>query len=290
MIAYTLIPTFVFLTWSTTFRDGLRLDLQNRPMPETASGKTSIEDRRRTLEERLNRFNQKAQEMIEDNVEEVPDILPPFTGWEENDEGLHEDEDEDEESSVHNEEESNGDEDDTFDWQDDENEKTENPETTPIWMPSSFHPEDIERLNLKILATQELELRKGQASDCLQNLRLALGHKAMLYRTKLRHTKTSKGKGRAWGNIKAATTKVNKHVRAYRRARRALEHLGADDSTLAHFQMLQTKDLKLSLDITEENRVGQRSDTLPWFWRLDGQNADQHETAMQECMFFVSRL
>jgi hypothetical protein len=166
-------------------------------MPEMASGKMSIKDGRRTLKERLNRFNQKAQEMIEDNVEEVPDILPPFTGWEENNEGLHEDEDKDEESSVHNEEESNGNKDDTFDWQDDENEKTENPEMTPIWMPFSFHPEDIERLNLKILATQELELHKGQASDCLQNLCLALGHKAMLYRTKLRHTKTSKGKGRA---------------------------------------------------------------------------------------------
>lgn len=224
--------------------------------------------------------------MIGDNVEEVPDILPPFTGWEENDEGLYENEneDEDEESSVRDEDESNADDDNASDWQDDE---TENPETTPIWMPSSFKSEDMERLNLKILATQELELRKGQASDCLQNLRLALGNKAMLYRTKLRHTKTSSGKSRAWGNIKAATIKVNKHVRAYRRARRALEHLGADDSTLAHFQMLQAKDLKLSLDITEENRVGQRSDTLPWFWRLDGQNADQHESWMQECTFFV---
>jgi hypothetical protein len=274
------------LTSGTIFRDELRLDLQKLSMYETTSGKTSIEERRKKLEERLNRFNRKAQEMIGDNEEEVLDILPPFTGWEESDEGIYENEDkqsnigEEEESNVGEEEESNGDEDESSDGKD---EKSDKPEMTPIWMPSSLNSEDVERLNLKVLAAQELELRKGQASDCLQGLRLALGHRAILYRTKLRHSKTTKGKSRAWGNIKAATIKVNKHVRAYRRARRALEHLGADDSTLAHFQKLQTKDLKVNLDVTEENRVGQRSDTLPWFWRLDGQNADQHETWMQEC-------
>jgi hypothetical protein len=278
----------VLLTLGTIFRDGLRSDLQKWSMSETASGKLSLEDRRKKLEERLNCFNQKAQEMMGGNGEEVLDILPPFTGWEESDDGIYEDEDE--ESNVGEEEESNGDENEAFDRKEDEDEKSEKPEMTPIWMPSSLNPDDIERLNLKILAGQELKLRKGQASDCLQGLRLALGHKAILYRTKVRHAHTNNRKTRAWGDIKAATKNVNKHVRAYSRARRALEHLGADDLTLAHFQKLQTKDLKVNSDVTEENRVGQRSDTLPWFWRLDGQNADQHKTWMQECRggFFFS--
>jgi hypothetical protein len=275
----------VLLTLGTIFRDGLRSDVQKWSEHETASAKTSIEDRRKKLEERLNHFNQKAQEMIGDNVEEVLDILPPFTGWKEDHEGVYEDEDE--ESDVCEDEESNGDEDEASDRNEDEDEKSEKPETTPIWMPSSLNPDDIHKSsNLKLLASQELELRKGQASDCLQGLRLALGHKAILYRTKVRHADTNTRKTRAWGDIKVAAKKVNRHVRAYRRARRALEHLGADDSTLAHFQELQTKDLKVNLDVTEENRVGQRSDTLPWFWRLDGQNADQHKTWMQECRVF----
>ena len=59
------------------------------------------------------------------------------------------------------------------------------------------------------------------------------------------------------------TIKINKHLRAYRRARKALEHLGANDATLMQYQKLQTEHLKLSADITEENRVGQRSDVLP---------------------------
>src|ERR1700684_823252 len=143
----------MLLTSGTIFRDELRLDLQKWSMYETASGKTSIEDRRKKLEERLNRFNQKAQEMIGDNAEEVLDILPPFTGWEESDEGIYENEDgqsnvgEDEESNVGEEEESNGDEDESSDGKD---EKSEKPEMTPIWMPSSLHPEDVERLNLKV--------------------------------------------------------------------------------------------------------------------------------------------
>jgi hypothetical protein len=104
----------VLLTLGTIFRDGLRSDVQKWSEHETASAKTSIEDRRKKLEERLNHFNQKAQEMIGDNVEEVLDILPPFTGWKEDHEGVYEDEDEesdvceDEESDVCEDEESNG--------------------------------------------------------------------------------------------------------------------------------------------------------------------------------------
>ena len=205
-----------------------------------------------------------------ENAEEDLDTLPQFTGWESDEEG--DSGNEDEVSGVWEEEE-------------DDEENSENPETTPICMPSSLKPEDIQRLGLGILAAQELELRKGQAGDCLQGLRMALGHKAVLYRTKVRSAKTSVDKTCTWDDIKVITIKINKHLRAYRRARKALEHLGADDATLMQYQKLQTEHLKLSADITEENRVGQRSDVLPWFWRLDGQNADQHDTWMQECKF-----
>jgi hypothetical protein len=249
------------------FRDSLRSDLKKKSQHWTTFEKTTIEDRRRKLEGRLKDFNQKAEEFIlvgspEENVE----ILPQFTGWEEDDK----EDDENESVNSH-----------------DDEENLEQPETTPIWMPSSLKPEDIKKLRLGTMASQELELRKGQANDCLQSLRLALGHKAILYRTRVRGSShyTSE-KTRAWDDIKASATKVNKHVRAYRRARAALKHLGADDKTLKEFQELRTTDLKLSADITEENRVGQRSDTLPWFWRMKGQNGDQHGAWMQECEFF----
>ena len=268
MIAHSQVPYLMLLTFGTIFRDGLRFDLQKQSKHRTTSEKTSIEDRRRKLEGRLNRFNQKAEEFIGDGAEEDLDVLPQFTGWEESNEGF------------------DGNEEEAWDSEDeDEDENSEKPETTRICMPSSLNSQDIQRLDLKVLAAQELELRKGQANDCLQGLRLALGHKSILYRNKARSSKSSVDKTRVKGDIKATAIKVDKHVRAYRRARKALEHLGANDFTLAKFQKLQTADLKLSADITEENRVGQRSDTLPWFWRLDVKNADQNDAWMQECGF-----
>jgi len=134
----------------------------------STSEQTSKEDKRRKLEGRLNSFHQKAEEYMGKNAEEDMDILPQFTGWE-------------------NEKEENLDE-LSDPWEEDENhedEDLENSERMPICMPSSLNPEDIRRLGLETLAAQELELRKGQPSDCLQGLRMALGHKSVLYRTKI---------------------------------------------------------------------------------------------------------
>jgi hypothetical protein len=60
------------------------------------------------------------------------------------------------------------------------------PELMPIFMPSSLKHDDLQRLQLEPMAKQEMELRKGQANDALEGLRLALGHKALLYRSKVR--------------------------------------------------------------------------------------------------------
>lgn len=209
------------------------------------------------------------------DVEEEDDVdmLPQFTGFEVGDADDSDDEFEDEEDV--------GGEDSSDD------EQSEFPENAAICMPSSFNMGDIEELGIADLAAQEMELRKGQANDCLKDLRLALGHKAVLWRTQVRGAKTTLWKTRAWDDIKAVTVKVNKHVRAYRRARTALERLGADEDTMERYQELQREDLRLSGDITEENRLGQRSDTLPWFWRIDGKDAEHDDVWMQECKCHV---
>jgi hypothetical protein len=254
------------LTHGTVYRDSLHFDIQHMSEHATALEQTSKEDRRRKLEERLNRFHLKAEKYMGQNAEEDLDILPQYTGWERND-----DEKNDSLSDLQKEDES------------DEEEDFPNPETMPICMPSSLKREDIQRLRLEILAAQELELRKGQDSDCLQNLRMLLGHKAALYRTKVRTAKTSVAKTRVLGDVKAIRVKTNKHLRAYRQARKALKHLGADDATLMQYQELQSEHLALNENITEENRVGQRSHAMPWIWKSGGQNADQDDAWMQEC-------
>ena len=64
------IVNFLSLTCVPNSRDGLRSDLQKMSQHATTSGKSSIEDRRRKLEDRLDHFNQKAAEFIGENGEE----------------------------------------------------------------------------------------------------------------------------------------------------------------------------------------------------------------------------
>jgi hypothetical protein len=238
----------------------------------TASEKTAIKDKQRKLESKLHTFYEKARDFLGDLGDENVETLPQFTGFEAadgDDSGIEVGSDIDSEDSEENGDGGEG--------------EDKHPENTVICLPSSFEQDDIERLGLHDLAKQEMELRQGQANDSLMGLRMALGHKAIVYRTKVRTAATSHGKTRAWGDIKTITVKVNKHVRAYRRARNAMERLGADDTVLGRYQELKQEHLKLSGDITDENRYGQRNDVLPWFWRLDGQNSDQDDTWMQEC-------
>jgi hypothetical protein len=74
------------------------------------------------------------------------------------------------------EEDNNGDADD---------EEESLPEKMLLFLPSSVELTDLHRFGLMNLATQELKLRKGQANDALDKLRLALGHKALLFRTQV---------------------------------------------------------------------------------------------------------
>src|ERR1700730_6009140 len=49
----------------------------------------------------------------------------------------------------------------------------------------SFGPAILETMGLSEIMKQELELWKGQANDILEELRLLLGHKALLFRTEV---------------------------------------------------------------------------------------------------------
>jgi len=156
------------------------------------------------------------------------------------------------------------------------------PEKLPLMLPSYFDREDIVSAKLEGLSSQELELRKGQANDCLEKLRLTLGHQAMLYRTKIRKASGTKQRLRGWDDVKASRRQVEVWFRGYKRARNALERLGADEETMSTYQVISRSDLRLSGDITQENRLGQRDDTLAWFWRPEDGVVDG-SSLMDEC-------
>jgi hypothetical protein len=93
-----------------------------------------------------------------------------------------------------------------------------------------------------------------------------LAEKSLRFRTEVKPAKSQKTMTRAWDSVHRADNQIKTVVQSYRRARAALEELGALPK---QYQEIQKKDLKMSKDIIEENKVGQCSSELAWFWRLD---------------------
>jgi hypothetical protein len=135
--------------------------------------RTSLEERRKRLEMQINSFHDKMDLLLEGlDCEDVRtyNLLSDL------DEEFKTDEaDADEmDQQILEEEDNNGDGDD---------DEVLLPEKMSLFLPSSLELTDLHRFGLMDLATQELKLRKGQANDALDKLRLALGHKALLFRT-----------------------------------------------------------------------------------------------------------
>jgi hypothetical protein len=97
---------------------------------------------------------------------------------------------------LQNVEEENDEEEEESDWEEEDDEgngvveqenggqeKSEGVEHMTLLLPSYLKPADWERLGFGGVAKLELELRQGQANDSLKDLRIALGHKALLFRT-----------------------------------------------------------------------------------------------------------
>ncbi|KAG1818960.1 hypothetical protein DFJ58DRAFT_850222 [Suillus subalutaceus] len=195
-------------------QDGLRADIRQLPTNATPAQKASIEEKRQRLAARIAKFHETADAMTASMDLGLPTVHsddPRFCHadndgyeWEEVSDGEIS-EDLDEEILA---------------------------EEMGIWMPSSVAHNDALTLGLGPLQAEELELRKGQANDCLESLCMALGHKAIIYR-----------QSKKLVNVSSKLT--NKEV-------------------------------------TEENRFGQGSDKLAWFWRVNNASRGQEDAWMDE--------
>jgi hypothetical protein len=143
------------------------------------------------------------------------------------------------------------------------------PEDTALPLPSRLGHDVLKNPVIEALAKEEVELRIVQATGALQQLRLALGLKSALFRNLVRGAKTQRTKTRAWRSLKPVEAAVRLHAQEYRIARQALLQLGASPRILARFPVLSKEDCKMSGDVVEENRLGQRSEHVSWVWRAD---------------------
>ena len=161
------------------------------------------------------------------------------------------------------------------------------PELATLPLPSSLAPGEVERLGLTKIAQQEASLHRGQINDALDGLRLALGEKSLLLRTGVRNAQSQLTTLRAWDSVNKRDNDAKKHRETYRHARDVLIRLGLDDDYLSTLGDITDEDMKMPRDILEENRFGQKSDALPWFWRIAHNAGDGHSDSdnerMKEC-------
>ena len=135
----------------------------------------------------------------------------------------------------------------------------------------------------------EVKLRAGQAEEALEKLREALGLRSLLLRTKVRNAKFKVRKTRAYAEVSRVSAKIAKHLATYNRARKALIHLlPQEDPQLSRFQVIQQSDLRLPGDIVDENRVGQKSDTLAWFWKMKDQQTNEWKQEGMQLQYIKS--
>ncbi|KAG1840122.1 hypothetical protein C8R48DRAFT_679665 [Suillus tomentosus] len=237
-------------------QDGLRADIRQLPTDATPRQKASIEEKRQRLTARIAKFHETADAMtagMDLGTATVHSDDPRFcyAGHDENGWG----EVSDEEISEYIDEEILA-------------------EEMGIWMPSSVPYQNALALGLGPLQAEELELRKGQANDCLEKLRMALGHKAIIYRQYFRSANSTWAGTRSKQEAQRYQLKIDKCVRSYQRARSAMEGLGMDKATFGSlYQPISPTELSIDKEVTEENRFGQGSDRLAWFWR--GNHASQ---------------
>lgn len=168
------------------------------------------------------------------------------------------------------------------DWM--EEEEVEVPiEHARLGLPSSFGPMEQTQMGLGRVVQVEIELREGQANDALEALRAGLAEKALRFRIEVKPAKSQKTATRAWDSVHRADKQIKAAVQSYKLARSALIRLEASASLLSQYQEIKKEDLKMSKDIVEENRVGQRSSELAWFWRLDRKWDNNQGEFLKEC-------
>ena len=155
------------------------------------------------------------------------------------------------------------------------------PESVILPLPSNITSVKL-RPVLESLISVERELRKGQANNALEGLRIGLANKSLLLLTDVNQSTSTKQSTRAWASVRNAQSQLLFHARCYQRAWLALKSVGTPEELLV-YQKLEEKDLVVVKDITNAKRFGQGSDSLAWFWRIGPSKDLVTGEWMEEC-------
>ena len=168
-------------------------------------------------------------------------------------------------------------------WEDEDDEETslDLPETVILPLPSNIIAGHLGP-SLESLRSIERELRRGQANDALEGVRIGLANKSLLLLTDVNKSTSTKESTQAWASVQNAQSQILLHAHGYRRAWKALKSIGTPED-LDIYQKLEEKDLVVIKDITSAKRFGQGSDSLAWFWRIGPGEESLTGEWMEEC-------
>ena len=254
------------------YRIKIQLFVKGLNKGRTASESYIIAQHRQNLQAKIDQFHNKALALMGTNLPEISTGHSSVTKHASDLGQLELDEDDDEGAWL-----ADGDE-----VVEEEPEMT--PENITLNLPSTFTAGQRESLSLQEFGNMELQLREGQANDLLERLRECLAEKSLRFRTEVRPANSQKKVTRAWGSVHRMDDQIKETVVMYRTARGAIDELGGV-AELRRFKEIKKSDLKMSGDIVEENRVGQRDSVLPWFWRLDRQTKESYGSYEKECKY-----
>ena len=256
----------------------MRADIRCLPVNHTTAQKADILQKQQRLHTRVVKFNEMAQLFMSDldsdvtfSHEDDPTFCPEEEG-----ETL---DDEEQERAFRGTLVDKDAEEDRY--EDDSNECPS--EDLTLRMPSYIGASSLKEVGLDNLIKEEIQLRIGQANDSLEKLRTHLGHKSILYRMNFRSSTSVRTDTRSKQDIRRIILKITRDVRSYHRARKSLFRLEASQDILQKFQLIKPDELGVSKDITEENRFGQGSDILPWFWRIGASQLGPPVVWNEEC-------
>lgn len=168
-----------------------------------------------------------------------------------------------------------------YEEEDESNTPLDLPESVILPLPSNITSPRLKSA-LESVISVERELRKGQANDALEGLRIGLANKSLLLVTDVNRSTSTKQSTRAWASVRNAESQILFHANGYKRAWQALTRIGTPEDQIV-YQKLEDKDLVVVKDVFMAKRFGQGSDSLAWFWRIGPSKDSLTGEWMEEC-------
>jgi hypothetical protein len=157
------------------------------------------------------------------------------------------------------------------------------PETVKLGLPSSFPSAYLDGLGLHTLRDQELQLRRGQANDALQAIRVLIGQKSFQFTSNMRNVDPAAAVTRPREAIQALGRTISSHRRVYARCRAAMIALNMDPAELsAIYQEIVDADIKTDTSIQEPNLPGSARQKLSWIFTTFQAQPTGHDF-LEEC-------